>query len=230
MSALIAIVEDEPIIAANYQELLQRHGYEVVVYKDRPSAHIGLAETRPALVILDIGLPGDPEGGFDLCRDLRAHRPQLPIMFLTARDSEIDVVSGLRLGADDYVTKDISPTHLMARVTALLRRVQAFQQAQNQDTLVRGDLTLDIDRLSTLWRDHHVPLTYTEFCMVHALVKHPGHVKSRSQLMDAAQVVLDDNTITSHVRRIRKKFEEVDSEFNHIETAYGVGYRWQLHP
>ena len=129
--------------------------------------------------------------------------PTLPIVFLTARDSELDTISGLRLGADDYLTKDISLEHLAARVVALFRRIDAFKQPQlPEDVITVGDLSIDLQRMATTWKTDPVPLTVTELWMVHALVKHPGHVKTRQQLMDAANVVLDDATITSHIKRL----------------------------
>lgn len=231
MRQRIAIVEDEPTLADAYRELLIRHGYEVVVYCSAAPARRGLIEQPPNLVLLDIGLGHDTEAGFDLCRELRTAQPALPIVFLTARDQEIDIVSGLRLGADDYLTKDISQVHLLARITALLRRVTAMATAEQEEQIVRrGELEINTDRLTVIWRQQPVDLTYTEFWMLHALARHPGHIKNRQQLMDAANVVLDDSTITSHVRRIRRKFEAVDPTFTCIETAYGLGYRWQPEP
>ena len=153
---------------------------------------------------------------------------ELPIIFLTARDSELDAVSGLRLGADDYLTKDISLTHLIARVTALFRRIDALTQPQTREhALLRGALMIDAERLHATWNDKPLGLTLTEFWILHALAKNPGHVKNRQQLMDAANVVLDDNTITSHIKRIRRKFQAIDSSFDNIETMYGMGYRWK---
>jgi len=153
--------------------------------------------------------------------------PELPIVFLTARESEFDIVSGLRLGADDYLTKNISQEQMMARIVALFRRVDAMKMPQKQQDIIElGALTLDSERMRIRWNDLAVELTVTEFWIVHSLVKHPGHVKSRQQLMEAANMVWDDNTITSHIKRIRKKFSEVDASFDVIETAYGMGYRW----
>ncbi len=228
MAAQILIVEDEPLLAANYRDLLTGAGFEVSVIHDAETARSRWRQQRPDLLLLDIGLNGDPEAGFDLCRELRSEAPTLPIVFLTARDDEVDVISGLRLGADDYLTKDISQAHLRARITALLRRVRAMSSPEMvEHVLERGDLTLNQERLTTRWRNEVVELTFTEFWMVHALAQHPGHIKSRSQLMDAASVVLDDSTITSHVRRIRAKFAHADPDFDRIETAYGLGYRWR---
>ena len=227
MSRHIVIVEDEQAIAQNYCDALSRQGYKVTHYSNRQDALAAFNTRLPDLAIIDIGLGDDVEGGFELCRDLRARSPELPIMFLTARDSEFDVVSGLRLGADDYLTKDISQVHMLARITALFRRVDSLRAPIQKETeLVRGKLTLNMDRMSALWENNTIDLTITELWIVHSLALHPGHVKNRQQLMDAANVVLDDNTITSHIKRIRKKFAEVDKEFNCIQTAYGMGYRW----
>jgi len=226
----IAIVEDEASIAANYRDALQRRGFKVSLYRDRQGATEAFARQLPDLAIIDVGLGDDIEGGFDLCRELRSQSPELPIVFLTARDSELDIISGLRLGADDYLTKDISQAHMLARIVALLRRVQALRAPVNEEHLVeQGNLSLNLERLSAHWREETVDLTVTEFWIVHALARHPGHVKKRQQLMDAASVVLDDNTITSHVKRIRRKFQAVDPAFDAIETAYGLGYRWSNH-
>src|SRR5690606_11377471 len=138
---------------------------------------------------------------------LRARSAQLPIIFLTARESELDAVSGLRLGADDYLTKRVSIEHLLARVAALFRRIEALQSGDEEaERLVRGSLSLDRDRMTAHWKDRQVPLTLTEFWVVHALAAHPGHVKNREQLMRAANVVLDDSTVTSQIKRIRAKF------------------------
>ncbi|HEX4859033.1 MAG TPA: winged helix-turn-helix domain-containing protein, partial [Usitatibacteraceae bacterium] len=180
------------------------------------------------LAILDIGLGEDVDGGFALCRELRAQSSSLPIIFLSARDSDLDVVSGLRLGADDYVTKDVSIPHLGARIAALFRRSDvARQPARAEDILHRGDLTLDINQIAVLWKGQRIALTVTEFWMIHALVKYPGHVKNRDQLMREAELTVDDNTITSHLKRIRRKFAVVDPAFDEIETVYGMGYRWR---
>jgi two-component system OmpR family response regulator len=227
MSHHIAIVEDETSIAANYRDALQRQGFRVSLYRDRSEATEAFARQLPDLAIIDVGLAEEIEGGFELCRDLRSRCPELPIVFLTARDSELDIISGLRLGADDYLTKDISQAQMTARIVALFRRVQALRAPEREEHVIeRGPLVLNLERMSALWRGHRIDLTVTEFWIVHALARRPGHVKSRQQLMDAASVVLDDNTITSHIKRIRRKFQAADPGFAAIETAYGVGYRW----
>ena len=227
MAKTIAIVEDEAAIRDNYAAAFEREGYRVDGYEDRDSAMQSFAARLPDLVVIDVNLKDDVEGGFELCRELRSRAADLPIIFLTARDSEFDAVSGLRLGADDYLTKDISLPHLMARVAALFRRLDALQKPESQSSrIVRGELEIDTDRMTILWRNQSVGLTLTEFWLVHAMARYPGHVKNRQQLMDAAQAVLDDNTITSHIKRIRRKFIAVDADFDAIETVYGMGYRW----
>lgn len=224
----IAIVEDEPSIAANYRDALQRQGFSVSVYSNRSSAWEAFEQRLPDLAIIDVGLEHEVEGGFELCRDLRSRAPELPIVFLTARDAELDVISGLRLGADDYLTKDISQAQMLARIHALLRRVDALRQPVLEEHVIeRGPLQINLERMTVAWHDTAVDLTVTEFWIVHALALHPGHVKNRQQLMDAANVVLDDNTITSHIKRVRKKFAANDADFSSIETAYGMGYRWK---
>jgi len=229
---LIAVVEDETAIRENYSAALQRLGYRVQGFASREAAMTAFENRLPDLVIIDINLGAEVEGGFELCRELRARSSQLPIIFLTARESELDIVSGLRLGADDYLTKRIGLEHLLARVAALLRRIDALK-ADDEPTLLlqRGALELDLDRLSATWNRRAVPLTVTEFWVVHALAQHPGHVRSREQLMTAANAVLDDSTVTSQIKRIRAKFNAIDERFDNIETVYGMGYRWtEDHP
>jgi two-component system OmpR family response regulator len=227
MSRRIALVEDDPTIRQNYVDALKRAGYEVAAFGDRSSAQKTFAARLPDLAIIDIGLGDDIDGGFALCRDLRAASATLPIVFLSARDSDFDVVSGLRLGADDYLTKDVSLPQLLARISALFRRADAATQAPAaEDLLHRGRLALDAKRMMASWSGAPVALTVTEFWMVHSLARHPGHVKDRDQLMRDAEMVVDDGTITSHVKRIRKKFLAVDAKFDAIETVYGMGYRW----
>ncbi len=228
MSRTIAIVEDEPAIRANYVDALQRYGWQVAAFASRPEAQVAFALKLPDLVIIDIGLGDELEGGFELCRELRARSPTLPILFLTARDSDLDIISGLRLGADDYLTKDISLPQLTARVQALLRRIDALRAPTARDTVLtlRG-LKLEVERMRVSWNGEEVPLTVTEFWMVHALARHLGHVKSREQLMREAQIVVDDATVTSHIKRMRKKFIAIDPTFDEIDTVHGAGYRWR---
>ncbi len=227
MQRTIAIVEDEAAIRQNYTEALRRYNYRVQGYGNRASALEAFQRRLPDLVIIDVGLGEDVEGGFELCRELRALSRSLPIIFLTARDSDFDVISGLRLGADDYLTKDISLPHLVTRVSALFRRVEALSGDRSEEhRMERGDLSLSKDRMEVSWKAQAVPLTVTEFWIIHSLARHPGHVRTRQQLMDDASVLVDDQTITSHVKRIRRKFEAVDEAFDQLHTVYGAGYRW----
>lgn len=229
MAKRILIVEDEPIIRDNYSQALRKYGYEVQAVADRQAA-IKLFTTRlPDLVILDVSLKDDPEGGFELCRQLRTHSSTLPIIFLTALDSELDKISGIRLDADDYLTKDVSLQYIMARIAALFRRNDALSVPPEQEKiLTRGSLEIDLHRLHCQWKKQPVALTLTEFWIVHALADRPGHVKDRDQLMQDAKAIVDDSTVTSHIKRIRKKFTLVDDNFNSIDTVYGMGYRWTV--
>lgn len=228
MQRHIVIVEDEAAIRHNYEDALRRYGYQVSGYPDKPSALAAMSRRLPDLVIIDVGLRDQVEGGFELCRELRSLSRSLPIIFLTARDSDLDVISGLRLGADDYLTKDISLQHLVARVVALFRRVEALSgAAADARPLERGPLKFSVERMEVSWKDQPVPLTVTEFWIIHSLIRHPGHVRSRQQLMDDANVVVDDQTITSHVKRIRRKFLQADPDFDRLDTVYGAGYRWK---
>ena len=227
MSRRIAIVEDDRTLCENYADLLRRQGYEVKGYADRPTALAAFRTRLPELAVVDVGLGEEVDGGFELVRELRALSTTLPILLLTARDSEFDTVAGLRLGADDYLTKDISLPHLLARIAALFRRVDAAASAVPREELVeRGALRLDAERVLATWQGRPLPLTVTEFWIVHALARRPGHVKSREQLMGEAHMVVDDSTVTSHVKRIRKKFTAIDPGFDRIESVYGMGYRW----
>jgi two-component system OmpR family response regulator len=228
MAQRIAIIEDDPAIGANYADALSAHGYAVQLYADRGSAMAGLRDRLPDLVLLDIGLGGEPDAGFALCRELRSQSATLPIIFLTARDNEFDMVAGLRLGADDYVTKSVSLPHLLARVAALFRRAAlGTATGGGEDSLNRGALAIDLKRFTVRWNGRAVDLTLTEFWLVHALARHPGHVKNREQLMAEAHIVVDDSTITSHIKRMRRKFIAVDAAFDRIDTVYGMGYRWK---
>lgn len=227
MSRRIAIVEDDRTLCENYADLLRRQGYEVKGYADRPTALVAFRTRLPELAVIDVGLGEEVDGGFELVRELRALSATLPILLLTARDSEFDTVAGLRLGADDYLTKDISLPHLLARIAALFRRVDAAASAVPREELVeRGALRLDTERVLATWQGRPLELTVTEFWIVHALARRPGHVKSREQLMGEAHMVVDDSTVTSHVKRIRKKFTAMDPGFDRIESVYGMGYRW----
>lgn len=228
MSRNIAIVEDDISIRKNYTELLEKQGYKVQAYSNRKEAQLALTQKLPDLAIIDIGLEDEIDGGFILCQALRQLSSSLPIIFLTARDNDFDTVSGLRMGADDYLTKDISLPHMLARIAALFRRIEANQEPVSvEDNLVTGSLTLCLERMLVHWQQQLIELTVTEFWLVHSLISVPGHVKSRTQLMKDAKVYVDDSTITSHIKRIRKKFTNIDANFDCIDAVYGMGYRWK---
>ncbi len=224
----IALVEDDIAIRDNYTAALTGQGYTVNAYSDRPSASAAFNLALPDLAIIDIGLKDEMEGGFMLCQQLRQLSQTLPIIFFTARDNDVDTISGLRMGADDYLTKDISMAHLLARIAALFRRTDLLATPKQDSDLIKlGHLLVDVSRMTVSWKEMPVALTVTEFWMLHAIIKRPGHVKSRQQLMDESRMVVDDSTITSHIKRMRKKFIQMDADFDHIDTVYGMGYRWQ---
>ena len=229
MSKSIAIVEDEPAIRENYADALRRQGYRVTGYANGREAMSAFRGHLPDLAILDIGLEGDVEGGFDLCRELRSLSATLPIIFLTARDNEFDSVSGLRLGADDYLTKDISLPHLSARIAALFRRIEALRQPPAESRILeRAPLRIDQDRLLVTWKGRQVAdLTLTELWILHALAARPEHVKSRDQLMEEASILVDAASISTYIKRIRRKIRATDPAFDAIEAIYGMGYRWR---
>ena len=212
--------------------VLEAEGYKTQTYNDGASALDGFAESPPDLAILDIKMPR--MDGMELLRRLR-QKSDLPVIFLTSKDEEIDELIGLRMGADDYVRKPFSQRLLVERIRAVLRRRDPAAEshadrAEADKVLRRGRLEMDPLRHATLWDGRSVTLTVTEFLILHALAQRPGFVKSRDQLMDAAyddRVYVDDRTIDSHIKRIRKKFREVTDDFNSIETLYGVGYRYR---
>jgi two-component system OmpR family response regulator len=227
MPRRIAIVEDDPAIRGNYADVFRRQGYEVAAFANRSEAMQAMRIRLPDLALIDIGLQDEIEGGFELCRQLRALSASLPIIFLTARDSDLDTVSGLRMGADDYLTKDISLPHLLARIAALFRRIEVMGTPPvAEDVMERGRLNLNLKRMEARWSGQPLELTLTEFWIVHALAKYPGHVKDRDALMREASLTVDDSTITSHIKRIRRKFAALDRGFDSIQSVYGMGYRW----
>lgn len=229
MVKTVALVEDESDIRENYSDALQKQGYQVSSYTNRKEALKQFSQKLPDLVLIDVGLGEENEGGFDLCRELRNLSEIVPIIFLTARDSDLDTISGLRLGADDYLTKDITMPQLLARIAALFRRIDAFRNPVTEDDVIsHGHLMIDKNRLLLEWKSSKIDVTLTEFWIVYSLAYRPGHVKSREQLMSEAKMFVDEGTITSHIKRIRKKFITVDKDFDCIETIYGLGYRWNL--
>ncbi len=227
----IALVDDDRNILTSVSMALEAEGYRTNTYTDGVAALQGLRETPPDIAIFDIKMPR--MDGMELLRRLR-QTSNLPVIFLTSKDDEIDELFGLKMGADDYIRKPFSQRLLVERVKAILRRAQApAQGAEEQDAsrvIERGKLVMDADRHACSWDGHPVTLTVTEFLILQALAQRPGIVKSRDALMDAAyddQVYVDDRTIDSHIKRLRKKFKSVDPDFNAIETLYGVGYRFR---
>jgi two-component system OmpR family response regulator len=229
MSYRIALVEDDPQLQANYAQALQREGYEVSTYSSRQEAMSAFDKLLPDLAILDVMLGAEMEGGFDLCLHLRSLSAVIPIIFLTARNSDLDRVSGLRLGAWDYLTKDTTTLDFLpARITALFRTMEALRSDNYTSTIIEHNgLQIDEERKEVNWQGKPVSLTLTEFWILLCLARRPGHVKTHDQLMEAASVIVTNNAIAAHVRRIRDKFTDVDSEFHAIRSEYGMGYRWQ---
>jgi two-component system response regulator ChvI len=226
----IIVVDDEETIRETVAFALRREGHDVVTYADGLAAWEVVKDRLPSLAILDITMPR--MDGLELCRRLRARSDTLPIIFLTSRDEELDRVLGLELGADDYLCKPFSMRELAARVKVLFRRLSFIQNPASQQEeapLQVGPLSLDLQRYLATWNGKRVELTVTEFMMLHALVRHPGHVKSRKQLTKEGypnDTYVSDRTIDTHIKRLRRKFEEADPSFAAIETVYGVGYRW----
>jgi len=228
MARHIAIVEDDTELRENYTEALEREGYFVSAYKNLPEAQKAFAQKLPDMAILDIMLEGDRDGGFTLCSFLRAQSEILPIIFLTALNSDIDRVSAMRLGATDYLFKDTTTLDFLpVRVSSLFRYLDAFSKPiEKENSLVCGSLILDEARMEVIWDNKPIRLTLTEFWILHALVKRPGNIKSHGQLMQAANTHVTDNAIAANVRRVRGKFKEVDPGFDCIQAEYGMGYRW----
>ena len=231
MQNTIALVDDDRNILTSVSIALEAEGFKVRTYTDGSEALRALTATPADLAILDIKMPR--MDGMELLGRLRQNS-NLPVIFLTSKDDEVDEVLGLRLGADDYITKPFSQRLLIERIRALLRRERAGQEdpgAQSgEKPMARGDLMLDPGRHMCTWKGQAVNLTVTEFLILKALAARPGHVKSRDQLMDSAygeSIYVDDRTIDSHIKRLRKKFKDLDEGFNEIETLYGVGYRYK---
>ncbi|KKX26740.1 transcriptional regulator [Rhizobium sp. LC145] len=235
----IALVDDDRNILTSVSIALEAEGYKVETYTDGASALDGLIARPPQLAIFDIKMPR--MDGMELLRRLR-QKSDVPVIFLTSKDEEIDELFGLKMGADDFITKPFSQRLLVERVKAILRRASnrealvgsgakpATDQQQQSRTLERGQLLMDQERHTCTWKGEPVTLTVTEFLILHSLAQRPGVVKSRDALMDAAydeQVYVDDRTIDSHIKRLRKKFKMVDGDFDMIETLYGVGYRFR---
>ncbi|MDE2165020.1 MAG: response regulator transcription factor [Alphaproteobacteria bacterium] len=231
MANSIALVDDDKNILQSLSVALEAEGFAVRTYNDGAEALKAITAQPVDLAILDIKMPR--MDGMELLANLRK-QSALPVIFLTSKDDEVDEVLGLRMGADDYIKKPFSQRLLVERIRALLRRGEIARggDTQAEPVIQRGDLTLDPGRHQCTWKSKDVDLTVTEFLILKSLALRPGHVKSRDQLMDSAygeHIYVDDRTIDSHIKRLRKKFKVVDGEFAQIETLYGVGYRYRDH-
>ncbi|WP_142848842.1 response regulator transcription factor [Telmatospirillum sp. J64-1] len=230
MPHTIALVDDDRNILTSVSIALEAEGYKVRCFNDGAEALRGLSSQPADLAVLDIKMPR--MDGMELLQRLRKVSA-MPVIFLTSKDDEVDELLGLRMGADDYMKKPFSQRLLIERIRALLRRNEVASgktAPEPNSALVRGELVLDSARHACTWKGQGVDLTVTEFLILKALAVRPGHVKSRDQLIDAAygeNIYVDDRTIDSHIKRLRKKFREIDSEFAQIETLYGVGYRYR---
>ncbi|GAB6043369.1 response regulator [Endothiovibrio diazotrophicus] len=229
MAKRIAIVEDDEDQRLNYADALTRRGFEVAAYADRPSALAGMAEQPPSMAILDIMLGEEVDGGFDLCRELLAREPELPVIFLTSRVDDIDRISGLRLGAWDYQAKPVSLAFLAERVSSLFRILEMKQgNGAGESAETVGELRLDERRLEVSWRGQALSLTYTEFNILAEIVaKRGARGASYDGLARATrQGVVENNTVNTHVLHLRNKFRQLDPAFDCIKSVYGFGYRW----
>ena len=227
----IALVDDDRNILTSISMALEAEGFSVRTFVDGDTALRGLSNRPVDLAILDIKMPR--MDGMELLQQLR-RQSDLPVIFLTSKDEEVDEIMGLRMGADDYVKKPFSQRLLLERINVLLRRRDRIALDEDdrdvEPPIIRGELKLDSSRHQCTWRGEQVNLTVTEFLILKSLALRLGHVKSRDQLMDAAygeHIYVDDRTIDSHIKRLRKKFKIVDTNFEHVETLYGIGYRFR---
>ena len=230
MSEKIILVDDDSNILTSVSLALRSEGWSVETYNDGEQGLIALQRNDPDIAILDIKMPRID--GMEMLKRLRVNS-NVPVIFLTSKDEEIDEALGLRMGADDYITKPFSQKLLIERIRAVLRRSSLSASSDPEKIIQRGDLMLDIDRHISTWKNIDVKLTVTEFLILQSLVVRPGMVKSRDQLMDVAYgetIYVDDRTIDSHIKRMRKKFRYNDKQFDKIETLYGIGYRYRDNP
>ncbi len=227
MSSVIALVDDDRNILTSVSMVLEAEGYKVHCYADGAEAWQDLSSNPVDLAVLDIKMPR--MDGMELLQRLRKNS-SIPVIFLTSKDDEVDELQGLRMGADDYIKKPFSQKLLIERIRALLRRTERGQESDASTMIIRGNLVLDSSRHLCTWKGENVALTVTEFLLLKAMAQRPGHVKNRDQLIDAAygeSIYVDDRTIDSHIKRLRKKFRDIDQDFAQIETLYGVGYRYR---
>lgn len=233
ISATIALVDDDKNILTSVTMALEAEGFGVTAYSDGEMGLKGLLDNPPDLVVLDIKMPR--MDGMEVLTRLR-EKSSIPVIFLTSKDDEVDEVIGLRMGADDYIKKPFSQRLLIERIRALLRRngegrtASQGKDVEESQIILRGSMRLDDSRHLCTWKGKPVNLTVTEYLLLKALASRPGHVRNRDQLIDMAygdNIYVDDRTIDSHIKRVRKKFKAIDPEFDHIETLYGVGYRYK---
>lgn len=226
----IAYIEDDPAILANYCELLADAGFEVCPFSTKKDALSTLLENPPDLALIDVTLHHERDAGFDICQQLRSKYSDLPIIFLTSHDREMEKISGLRLGADDYITKDASLDYIIVRIESLFRRAAAFRGqsagAIAEKQLSLGKLRLDNQFSLAYWNENPLDLSLTHYWILKELVKDPGTAKSHQDLMIASNIVVESNTIAAHIRAIRAAFYAVDERFDNIRTERGRGYRW----
>ena len=229
MATRIALVDDDQNILTSVSLTLEAEGFEIDCYHDGETALRGLAQRPVELAVLDIKMPR--MDGMELLQKIRASS-SLPVIFLTSKDDELDEALGLGMGADDYITKPFSQRLLLARIRAVLRRASQGDLDPDSPHIVRqGELLMDPDRHVCSWKGNEVKLTVTEFLILQALAARPGMVKNRDQLMDAAygeSIFLDDRTIDSHIKRLRRKIRALDKGFDNIETLYGIGYKYRV--
>lgn len=225
----IAYVEDEDQTRQTYAEQLRREGFDVVAYTSKAEAIAGFRQSLPDLALLDVAHEGDREAGYQVCTELRRLSSELPIIFLTHRDGEIDRISGLRLGADDYISKEASLEYIVIRIETLIRRLEAVRGAGAGGRSASTDesgLQLDDTYSTVAWQGTRIDLPLTHFWILRELCRHPGEVRSHRDLMKAASIVVEPNTIAAHVKAIRQAFTRLDPDFHCIRTERGRGYRW----
>ena len=223
---LIFLLEDDRVLRENFAEMLRSEGYRVGAAASVAEARTLLAEIQPDLALLDIALPDDREGGFAVCRQLRAASDTLPIVFLTSHAREADRISALRLGADDYIVKEVSLDYLLVRIHALFQRLQALRSAMHEDRAEQTGLHIDDRSLVAFWQGQQLDLTLTEFWLLRALASDAGKVWTTADLMTAARQTVEPNTVVAQVTSIRRKIRLLDPDFSCIHTERGIGYRW----
>lgn len=225
-SRQIALVEDDEVIRENYADMLRGEGFVVDTYGSDSQARSAFEHSLPEMALLDISLNGNPDAGYALCLWLRERSKTLPIVFLTSHSSNVDRISGLRLGADDYITKDTAVDYIAIRIRTLFRRMDALQGDVRANLRSSSQLTINDVTLAATWRGAPLALSLTQFWMLRALIDHPGQVLSHKRLMEAANITVEPNTVVAHIKAIRTKFQEIDPDFAGIATERGMGYRW----